>query len=124
MRGHYGAIGAGDLEDAYSYFGLTFRSQHDQASWIAAEKSYQIQSATINSLEVNEVLGTTAPATVNVSIVDNTRTPRFSIVWNMVQEDGEWKLNSQVSAQRIEDGHTASPGRSATPTASATAGFP
>ena len=124
VRGHYGAIGAGNFEDAYSYFGPTFRSQHDQDSWIAGEESYQIQSSTINSLEVNEIFGTTATATVDVSVVDNTGTPRFLIVWNMVQEDGEWKLNSQVSAQRLEDGYTASPGRSATPAARATADLP
>jgi hypothetical protein len=119
VRAHYEAIGAGNLEYAYSYFGPTFRSQHDQASWIAGEQSYQIQSSTINSVEVNEVLGTTATATVDVSFADNTGTPRFLIVWNLVKEGGEWKLDSQVSAQRIDEGYTAAPGQSATPTASA-----
>jgi hypothetical protein len=104
VRGHYEAIGAGNLEEAYSYFGPTFRSQHDQASWIAGEQSYQIQGSTINSLEVNEILGTTATATVDVSFVDYTGTPRFLIVWSLVEEDGEWKLDSQLSAQRIDDG--------------------
>jgi serine/threonine protein kinase len=124
VRGHYEVIGAGNLEEAYSYFGPTFRSQHDQASWIAGEQSYQIQSSTINSLEVNEILGSTATATVDVTFVDNTGTPRFLIVWSLVQEGGEWKLDSQVSAQRIDDGYTAAPGQAATPTASATAGLP
>jgi hypothetical protein len=101
VRGHYGAIGAGAFEEAYSYFGPTFRSQHDQASWIAGEQSYQIQSSTINSLEVDEVLGTTATATVDVSFVDNTGTPRFLIVWGLVKEGGQWKLDEQLSAQRI-----------------------
>jgi hypothetical protein len=101
VRDHYGAIGAGNFERAYSYFGPTFRSQHDQASWIAGEQSYQIQSSTINSLEVNEVLGTTATATVDVSFVDNTGTPRFLIVWSLVKEGRQWKLDEQLSAQRI-----------------------
>ncbi len=101
VRGHYGAIGAGDFEEAYSYFGPTFRSQHDQTSWIEGEQSYQIQSSTINSLEVEEVLGTTATATVDVSFVDNTGTPRFVIVWSLVKEGGQWKLDEQLSAQRI-----------------------
>jgi eukaryotic-like serine/threonine-protein kinase len=101
VRGHYGTIGAGAFEEAYSYFGPTFRSQHDQASWIAGEQSYQIQSSTINSLEVDEVLGTTATATVDVSFVDNTGTPRFLIVWGLVKEGGQWKLDEQLSAQRI-----------------------
>jgi hypothetical protein len=101
VRGHYGAIGTGDFEEAYSYFGPTFRSQHDQASWIAGEQSYQIQSSTINSLKVDEVLGTTATATVDVSFVDNTGTPRFLIVWSLVREGGQWKLDEQLSAQRM-----------------------
>jgi hypothetical protein len=101
VRGHYEAIGAGNFEGAYSYFGPTFRSQHDQASWIAGEQNYQIQSSTIHSLRVDEVLGTTATATVDVSFVDNTGTPRFVIVWGLVNEGGEWKLDQQYSAQRI-----------------------
>ncbi len=101
VRGHYQAIGAGNFEEAYSYFGPTFRSQHDQASWIASEQSYQIQSSTIHSLTVDEVLGSTATATVDVSFVDNTGTPRFVIVWSLVKEGGRWKLDSQLSAQRV-----------------------
>ncbi len=51
-------------------------------------------------MRVDEVLGTTATATVDVSFVDNTGTPRFVIVWNLVKEGGRWKLDSQLSAQR------------------------
>jgi serine/threonine-protein kinase len=101
VRDHYQAIGAGNLEEAYSYFGPTFRSQHDQAGWIASERSYEIQSSTIHSLTVEELLGTTATATVDVSFVDNTGTPRFVIVWGLVKEGGRWKLDEQFSAQRI-----------------------
>jgi eukaryotic-like serine/threonine-protein kinase len=101
VQGHYEAIGAGNFEEAYSYFGPTFRSQHDEASWIAGEQSYEIQSSTIHSLQVEEVLGTTATATVDVSFVDNTGTPRFVIVWSLVKEGGQWKLDSQLSAQRV-----------------------
>ena len=102
VRGHYGAIGTGDFEEAYSYFGPTFRSQHDQASWIEGEQSYQIQSSKIYSLEVEEILGTTATATVDVGFIDNTGTPRFLIVWSLVKEGGQWKLDEQLSAQRID----------------------
>jgi hypothetical protein len=101
VRGHYEAIGAGNFEEAYSYFGPTFRSQHDEASWIAGEQSYEIRSSTIHSLTVDEVLGTTATATVDVSFVDNTGTPRFVIVWSLVKEGGQWKLDSQLSAHRV-----------------------
>jgi hypothetical protein len=101
VRGHYEAIGRGDFEEAYSYFGPTMRSQYGEADWIAAEQSYEIQSSTIHSLTVDEVSGTTATATVEVSFVDNTGTPRFVIVWSLVKEGGRWKLDSQLSAQRV-----------------------
>jgi hypothetical protein len=118
VRGHYEAIGARDFEEAYSYFGPTFRSQHDQASWISGEQSYEIQSSTIHSLEVDEVLGTTATATVDVSFVDNTGNPRFLIVWSLVKEGGQWKLDEQISAQRETEPQ---PDSSPMPTATATA---
>jgi eukaryotic-like serine/threonine-protein kinase len=118
VQSHYEAIGAGNFEEAYSYFGPTFRSQHDQASWIAGEQSYQIQSSTIHSLQVDEVLGTTATATVDVSFVDNTGTPRFVIVWSLVKEGGQWKLDEQISAQRVTEPQSAI---SSAPTASPTA---
>src|SRR5215211_7524643 len=35
VRGHYEAIGAGNFEEAYSYFGPTMRSETDEANWIA-----------------------------------------------------------------------------------------
>jgi serine/threonine protein kinase len=101
VRGHYEAIGAGNFEEAYSYFGPTLRSKQDEASWIAGEESSQIQSTTINSLEVNEVSGNTATATVDVSSINKTQTARFHIVWVLVKEGGEWKLNHQLSGQRI-----------------------
>jgi hypothetical protein len=118
VRGHYEAIGRGDFEEAYSYFGPTMRSRQDEASWIASEESYQIQSSTIHSLTVEEVLGTTVTATVDVSFVDNTGTPRFVITWGLVKEDGAWKLDEQISAQSETDS-SASP--TATPSASPSA---
>jgi tRNA A-37 threonylcarbamoyl transferase component Bud32 len=118
VRNHYEAIGARDFEEAYSYFGPSFRSQHDQASWIEGEQSYQIQSSTIHLLTVDEVLGTTATATVDVSFVDNTGTPRFVIVWSLVKEGGQWKLDEQISAQRETEPQLDS---SPMPTATATA---
>ena len=122
VRSHYEAIGAGNFEGAYSYFGPTFRSQHDQASWIEGEQSYQIQSSTIHSLTVDEVLETTATATVDVSFVDNTGTPRFVIVWSLVKEGGQWKLDEQISAQRETEPQPDSfPMPTATPTASPSA---
>lgn len=108
---------SGNFEEAYSYFGPTFRSQHGEASWISGEQSYEIQSSTIHSLRVDEVLGTTA--TVDVSFVDNTGTPRFVILWGLVKEGGQWKLDEQISAQTKTDS-SASPSATQTATPSAT----
>jgi hypothetical protein len=122
VQGHYRAIGAGNFEEAYSYFGPNFRSQHDQPSWIAGEQSYGIQSSTIHSLQVDEVLGTTATATVDVSFVDNTGTPRFVIVWSLLKEGGQWKLDEQISSQRVTESQPDSaPAPTAAPTASPSA---
>ena len=41
-----------------------------------------------------------ATATVDVSFMDNTGTPRFVIVWGLVKEEVQWKLDEQFSAQR------------------------
>ena len=101
VRGHYEAIGAGNFEEAYSYFGPTLRSQTNEASWIAGEESSQIQSITITFLEVNEVSGNTATATVDLSTLNKTETGRFHIVWILVKEGGEWKLDHQLSGQRV-----------------------
>src|SRR5215208_1460210 len=101
VRGHYDAIGAGNFEEAYSYFGPTMRSETDEANWIAGEESSQIQSITINSLDVNEVSGSTATATVDFSSINKVETARFHIVWMLVKEGGEWKLDHQLSGQRI-----------------------
>ena len=101
VRGHYEAIGTGNFEEAYSYFGPVMRSETDEATWIAGEESSQIQSITINSLEVNEVSGSTATATVDFSSINKTVTARFHIVWILVKEGGEWRLDHQLSGQRI-----------------------
>ena len=122
VRGHYEAIGAGNFEGAYSYFGPTFRGQHDEASWVAGEQAYEIQSSTIHSLTVDELLGTTATATVDVSFVDNTGTPRFVIVWGLFEEGGRWKLDQQISSQRVEEPRPeSSPAPTAPPAASPSA---
>jgi hypothetical protein len=101
VRSHYEAIGAGNFEEAYSYFGPVMRSETDEANWIAGEKSSQIQSITINSLEVNEVSGSTATATVDFSSINETESAQFHIVWILVKEGGEWKLDHQLSGQRV-----------------------
>ena len=117
VQGHYAAIGEGDFQEAYSYFGPTMRSQHDETNWIEGEQSYDIQGSTIHFLTIDEVSGTTATATVDVSFVDNTGMPRFLIVWSLVKK-GHWKLDAQISAQEETEGQ---PDSSSTPAATPTA---
>jgi hypothetical protein len=45
--------------------------------------------------------GNTATATVDVSSINKSETARFHIVWLLVKEGGEWKLDHQISGQRI-----------------------
>ena len=52
----------------------------------------------------------------------STGTPRFGIVWSLVKEDGQWKLDEQISAQReTELQPDSSPTPTATPMASPSA---
>jgi hypothetical protein len=46
------------------------------------------------------VSGNTATATVDLSTLNKTETGRFHIVWILVKEGGEWKLDHQLSGQR------------------------
>ena len=101
IRGHYKAIGSENFEQAYSYFGPTYRGTTDRESWINDEEAYQIEGANVNSLEVTNVSGNTATADVDVSFEDNTGTPRFSITWKLVKEGGRWKLDEQHSAEKL-----------------------
>jgi hypothetical protein len=107
VRGHYEAIGRGDFEEAYSYFGPTMRSRQDKANWIASEQYYEIQSSTIHSLTVDKVLGTTA-ATVDVSFVDNTGTPALRYRLGPREGGRAWKLDKQISSQSETDSGFAS----------------
>jgi micrococcal nuclease len=101
IRGHYEAIGDGNFEQAYSYFGPTFRNATEEEVWIEEEKSFDITSSTVHSVEVEEVSEPTATATVDVSFEDNTGIPRFLITWNLLKESGEWKLDNQASAETL-----------------------
>ncbi|ABG05212.1 serine/threonine protein kinase [Rubrobacter xylanophilus DSM 9941] len=101
IRAHYRAIGAGDFDEAYSYFGPTFRATISREDWIADEESFDIRSSRVNSVAVEEVSGDTATATVDVAFADNTGTPRFVITWSLVKEDGRWKLDEIIHGQRV-----------------------
>jgi hypothetical protein len=101
IRNHYAAIGDRDFETAYSYFGPTYRSTTDKERWIADEASHQVKGSTINTLEVTEVSEDTATATVDVSFEDDTSTSRFFAIWRLLKKDGFWRLDEQLSTQKM-----------------------
>lgn len=100
LRNHYEAIGDNDFDTAYSYFGPTFSSANSETDWVSGEESSGITDSTINSIDVSEVSEDAATATVDVSFEDNSGTSHFVITWNLVKEDGEWKLDEVASSER------------------------
>jgi hypothetical protein len=97
IRSHYKAIGKGEFEEAYGYFGPTARSDHEKEEWIKNHVADDIESSTIHSVEVTEANQDTATATVDVSFEDNTiGTSRYVFTWSLVNENGEWKLDQQL----------------------------
>jgi tetratricopeptide (TPR) repeat protein len=105
VRNHYEAIGEQKFEEAFSYFGPDYQSLVDKAAWIEIEKSYRIESSTVNSIEVAQVEGEedeTTTATVDIRFEDNTGTPRFLVDWSLIRgEDEKWKLNKELSNLRL-----------------------
>lgn len=93
IRGHYAAIGAQNFDKAFSYFSSTNPIQNDKQGWIDNEETSEITASTINSLEVIEVSEGTATANAEVSFRDKNGTSCFNLTWDLVKEDGQWKLD-------------------------------
>ncbi|MGH3085839.1 MAG: protein kinase domain-containing protein [Rubrobacteraceae bacterium] len=101
IRAHYAAIGYNDFEEAYSYFGPTYRNEIDESAWISDEESFEIESSTVNYIEIIEVSGDAATAEVDVTFEDNTGAPNFVLTWELVKENGEWKLDEVSSGEQV-----------------------
>lgn len=99
IRAHYEAIGDGDFEEAYSYFGPSYTANVSEEDWVSEEDTYDIQGSTIHSVQVEEVSGSEAEATVDVEFEDNTGTPRFEISWALVQSSDGWKLDEITDSE-------------------------
>lgn len=91
---HYEAIGDGSFSTAYSNFGPTFRASNSEFEWVAEQESFDITGSTVEYVEVLSVSGNSARAAVDVSFEDETGTPSFSLEWELLKEDGAWKLDS------------------------------
>jgi hypothetical protein len=103
VRGHYEAIGAGDFEEAYSYFGPTYRKliDYNKQGWINARKNSQITGSTIKEVNVQRVLENQATATIDVAFQDKGKDSCFFLEWSLVKEGGQWKLDEQLSGEPI-----------------------
>lgn len=93
IRNHYEAIGNNDFEEAYSYFGSTFRSSNSEEDWVAQEEDQGITSSTVNSIDVGDVSEDTVQAAVDVTFDDSSGSSNFYLGWELVKESGQWKLD-------------------------------
>lgn len=98
---HYNAIGDNDFAEAYSYFSSDFQSGVPQQGWIDEQETFEVTDSTVFSTEVEEVGGSSATASVEVGFEDNTGSPAFAITWELLKEDGEWRLDEQADAEKI-----------------------
>ncbi|HSK85245.1 MAG TPA: hypothetical protein VK902_17875 [Rubrobacter sp.] len=103
IRGYYEALGAGDFEEAYSYLGPTYKKaiDYNKQIWIDSQESEQITDSTINSVKVQRVSEDEATATVDVAFQDEGKDSRFFLEWMLVKEGEQWKLDEQLSGERI-----------------------
>jgi hypothetical protein len=101
VRGHYEAIGEGNFEEAYSYFGSTYRTQigNNKQGWIDARKGSQIMGSTIKEVNVQTVSENQATATIDVAFQDKGKDSCFFLEWSLVKESGQWKLDQQLSGE-------------------------
>jgi hypothetical protein len=109
LRKHYAALDSRDFKKAYSYFSSAFRGQHSEQDWSNDMKSLRMTGVTVNSVTVNGVSGDKATAavdytaTLDYSLPNGTRALRQLDTWrNLTKEDGQWKLDEQVSHEVID----------------------
>jgi eukaryotic-like serine/threonine-protein kinase len=99
LQDHYTAATDGDYEEAWNSLSSRWRQQ------LGAQQAYTNQFGTLESLTFEEgptaeVSGDTATVT-GVTIATHTdRTERNTASWVMVNEDGEWKLDSVTIEDR------------------------
>lgn len=94
----------GGPEKAYSYYGPTFRSQQDFQSWKEKQRTVNKRTAeTPTFILLGDVSENEATAAVDGTAADfcaggcqNRNIPTV-VHWNMVKEDGQWKLDEITS---------------------------
>jgi eukaryotic-like serine/threonine-protein kinase len=93
LQDHYTAAADGDYEEAWNSLSSGFRQE------LGAQQAYTNQFGTLQSLTFDEgptaeVSGNTATVTGTTIATHTDRTERNTASWVMVNEDGEWKLDS------------------------------
>jgi hypothetical protein len=101
VRGHYEAIGAGDYDRAYSYFGSVMRNVVGAEGWIEARKNEYCpvvhpHGADVKDVRVSEVNGDKAVATADVRFKHTCGESHWIFAWRLNNESDGWKLASQI----------------------------
>lgn len=96
VRRHYDAIGSGDFETAYSYFGPTYTSLVPQDAWVQSHVAEGVESSEISSVEVGRDTVGTPTADVTVSFTDDAGEHTFEIVWALLKDGDSYKLDVQT----------------------------
>lgn len=102
VRAHYEAIGAGEFERAYSYFGPSYKGIVPARLWVQSHVDERIESSSIDSLEVGRNSGGAAQANVTVSFTDAAGQHTFEIVWTLLEDGGSYKLDTQSYGRIVQ----------------------
>src|SRR5215210_6217190 len=104
MQGHYKALGEGDFEKAFGFFGLRGGDEvRDKEEWIEEQTKEQnfcpIEKSEVKDVQVADVEDeSTAVATADVHFDYKCGQSDWRFIWNVSKAGGEWKLDSQEEA--------------------------
>jgi hypothetical protein len=129
VRGLFEALDAGNFEKAYSHIKpkSEFLNGLTQQQYVQNWRTTGLKGASIHSLQVEDVSGSTATAIVDFDHqYSNGTYYRWFVTWKLVKLDGQWKLDKSVSSKLLESpneatSQSASTTQTASPSAAATA---
>ena len=104
VQGHYEALGEGDFEKAFEFFGLRGGDEvRDKEEWIEEQTKEQnfcpIEKSEVKDVQVADVEDeSTAVATADVHFDYKCGQSDWRFIWNVSKAGGEWKLDSQEEA--------------------------
>src|SRR5829696_2929849 len=104
VRGLFEALDAGNFEKAYSYYGPDhrFRRAYSREEYVRVIKLEGVTDATIRSVNVEDIKGNTATATVDYEWTSERGTFRYLWTMKVDKLDGRWKIGKTVSNITLE----------------------